>query len=601
MPKKLAVGASTINVIFPLGMAYVSASLKQAGYRVFTANLDFIEGDTAQILNAMMREHAIDVVCTGGLSLDVHKIKEVIDIARAIDPEITTVVGGGIISSDPEVAMRVLGADIGVIGEGEITICELAHTLDNGLGLQDVAGLIYKTSTGELHTTPARPEIQDIDTIPFPDLEGFGYGHFVRSTGGSGMVLSDRSCPMSCTFCFNPTGRTFRQRSFDNLFAEIDFQIKTYQLKSIGFTSELFAIKKQRLYEFCERIKGYGISWACNLRVRDVDADVLKVMSDAGCREICYGLESADNTVLKSMRKAITVDHIEHALEVSYQANIGTPASNFIFGDVAETVETAENTLNFWRKYNKKMHINLTMIQTYPGTHLYNVACEKGIITDRERFLLEECPVVNVSRMSDLEFHSLRSRINELQLEPHIPASAVRLLEIQQNGDCRAEFTCRRCGEKTEIDQFFWYKIMYGCNGCGTQNEVDTFECATHVQDAFFAAAPAGQTVALWGAGGVFYKLAREYPRLTTQDFVLLDANKSQQGFSMRGMEIHAPSVIAVRNIDSVIITALSRTDSIIATIQSEYPGVKTILSPALQIDGTKVIPVLKVHHGQGC
>jgi hypothetical protein len=236
------------------------------------------------------------------------------------------------------------------------------------------------------------------------------------------------------------------------------------------------------------------------------------------------------------------------------------------------------------------------MIQTYPGTHLYDIACQKGIISDREKFLLEECPVVNVSQMSDQEFHALRSAINELQLEPHIPAASVHLMDVQQNGDCRAEFTCRRCGEKTEIDQFFWYKVMYGCKTCGTQNEVDTFECATHRQDEFFANTPSGQSVALWGAGGVFYKLAREYPRLTTQDFVLLDANKAHQGFNMRGMEIHTPSVIAERKINTVIITALSRIDSIIATIQSDFSEVRTVLTPALRIGGTEVVPVLKVH-----
>ena len=132
MPKKLSTGASTTSIIFPLGIAYVSAALKQAGYRAFTANLDFPEGDNYSILRELMLANHIDVVCTGGLSLDCHKIREVIDIARKINPKIITVVGGGIISSDPETAMRVLDADIGVIGEGEHTMCELANALDNG-------------------------------------------------------------------------------------------------------------------------------------------------------------------------------------------------------------------------------------------------------------------------------------------------------------------------------------------------------------------------------------------------------------------------------------------------------------------------------------
>ena len=74
-----------------------------------------------------------------------------------------------------------------------------------------------------------------------------------------------------------------------------------YQLKSVGLTSELFATTKQRVLEFCDRIKKYNMTWACCLRVSDVDADLLRKMRESGCNLVCYGLESADNTILKSV------------------------------------------------------------------------------------------------------------------------------------------------------------------------------------------------------------------------------------------------------------------------------------------------------------
>ncbi len=114
MPKNL--GSVEHFNIFPIGLAYISASLKKGGFHVFTANLDYLEGDTSSILEKLLSDHDIDVVCTGGLSRDYHKLKEVIDTARRINPQIVTVVGGGIISSDPQTAMRVLDADIGVVG-----------------------------------------------------------------------------------------------------------------------------------------------------------------------------------------------------------------------------------------------------------------------------------------------------------------------------------------------------------------------------------------------------------------------------------------------------------------------------------------------------
>ena len=115
-----------------------------------------------------------------------------IDIARKINPKIITVVGGGIISSDPETAMRVLDADIGVIGEGEHTMCELANALDNGETYGNVPGLIYRDADALIRTTP-RKEIADLDSIAFPDFDGFNYAQWVKFFGGAGVLLSDQS------------------------------------------------------------------------------------------------------------------------------------------------------------------------------------------------------------------------------------------------------------------------------------------------------------------------------------------------------------------------------------------------------------------------
>ena len=510
MPKKLSMGANTTSIIFPLGIAYVSAALKQAGYPVFTANLDFPESDLFAVLQDMLVNHHIDVVCTGGLSLDCHKIKAVIDASRKINPKIITVVGGGIISSDPETAMRVLDADIGVIGEGEQTMCDLARALDNGEAYDSVAGLIYRQADHSLVTTVPRQEIADLDSIPFPDYEGFNYDLWVNYFGGAGVLLSERSCPYRCTFCFHPTGGKYRQRSLDNVFREIDYQIEHFHINSIGLSSELFAATKQRVLEFCDRIKNYQISWSCCLRVTDVDADLLKRMQEAGCNLICYGLESADDDILKSMRKGIRVEQIKRALDLTYEAGISTEASNFIFGDINENAETVANTMRFWWQYNHKTHINLSLIQTYPGTYLYEYACKNGIITNKEQFLRDGCPIINVSKLSNAEFHDLTSMVAELRIHPHVPAESLRINTIDENGHCNIEYKCRKCGTRNLAEIGFWFTETRICSCCGIKNEVDSFRGAIHRDDAFSIDLPTDSPIVLWGAGGIFYKLMQQ-------------------------------------------------------------------------------------------
>ena len=90
------------------------------------------------IIQSKIATENFDVVCTGGLSVFYSNIKEVIDAAKQIKANIITIVGGGLLSSEPELIMSSLGATFGVIGEGEETITELAYKLSNSQQFDEV-------------------------------------------------------------------------------------------------------------------------------------------------------------------------------------------------------------------------------------------------------------------------------------------------------------------------------------------------------------------------------------------------------------------------------------------------------------------------------
>lgn len=594
MPKKLYTSPHTPEGIFPLGIAYVSAALKQGGFSVYTANLDFPARDLYPALQEMIPAWNIDVVCTGGLTLDYHKIKDVIDTARKINPKVITVVGGGIISSDPETAMSILDADIGVIGEGEVTMCELAHALDNGESYDTVPGLIYRKGNDEFVMTERRKEISDLDALPMPDFDGFNYQEWVNLSGGRGDILTERSCPFHCTFCFHPTGEKYRQRSMDNIFKEIEFQVKHYNIKEIGLSGELFAITPERVLEFCDRIKKYNLPWACCLRVTGVTSSLLATMKKAGCYLIPFGLESADDSVLKSMRKGITVEQIKHALDLCYEEGMSTALCNFIFGDINETTETIENTMKVWWEYTKKTRINLNLIQVFPGTYLYEHACRNGIIKDKKQFIKDGCPIINVSKLSPTEFSELRSMVAELKIRPQVLAESVRIVETQEDETCSIEWSCRKCGTINLVKMKFWFTQACTCSSCTIQNEVDPLQAATCLPDAFFAALPEAAVIALWGAGGIYYKIMQKYPALSSDRFVLVDANQPNHGLTICGKKIQSPDILSQTNIKTVIITALSRKDDIRNTIIKNHPSVEHIFVPAFDVTEKGIVPVLR-------
>ena len=576
--------------IFPIGIAYVSASLKNAGYHVSTINLEF-HSDAYLALKSIILSNNIDVVCTGGLSFDCSKVMAVFEMARKINSKIITVAGGGIISADPLPAMRVIGADIGVIGEGEVTICELAYALDNGLSYDGVPGLIFKNGNSFITTDP-RQEILDLDSLPFPDYEGFNYLEWTKISG-CGLIVGSRSCTHNCTFCFHTSGKKYRQRTLDSIFKEIEYQVKHFDLKSIGMSDELFASSKKRIYEFCERIQEYNLSWSIALRVTDVDADLLQRMKGSGCVGVSYGLESADNSVLSSMKKHITIEQTEHALDLTFDANLNV-TGGFIFGDINEDMKTATNTLNFWHRNNKRYYMNVTMIIVFPGSFLYKHACNVGLIKDKEQFLRDGCPLTNVSKLTDEEYKNWTSLVTELRLHPHVPAGSFKIENIQLNGECEIEFVCRKCGCHTQDKVFFWFGKEIYCSSCGLINFVDPFQNALHLQNAFVENLPTNEAIALWGAGGIFYKLAHKYNLLSSERFQLVDANHLQQSLTICSKVVYSPDAILRSNIKTVIITALSRKDEICATIRKQYPLVNRILVPAFDITPDGIVPILQ-------
>lgn len=160
-------------MIIPPGIVYVASALKESGRNVFGVHLNFEEDADAAIGKAM-DENKIDVVCTGGLSDQYLEIKKIIRTVREIKTDVFTIVGGGLITSEPEVALAGVAADIGIIGQGEFSICEVAAALEAKKSLYDIDGLALYVS-GEVTKTALRYDVKDLDNICFPDYSIFNY------------------------------------------------------------------------------------------------------------------------------------------------------------------------------------------------------------------------------------------------------------------------------------------------------------------------------------------------------------------------------------------------------------------------------------------
>jgi len=411
------------HYVMPMGILYVSAYVKKSGIaNVYTLNLNHVSGEEYDILQSYITKNKIDFVGLGGLSGEYSDIVRVVSLVRKIDHNMIIQVGGGIMTADPVVTMQAMpDVDFGIIGEGEQTSVELIDAIARKLDLTSVNGIIYRCENG-LRITNRRVEIDNLDTLPFPDYEGFNYAEYLRlnpdlSDEGKKYsqvsVIGGRSCKYNCTFCFHPSGSKYRQRSLDSIFSEIDYLVRNYDISYIALREELFATDNERVRQFCERVRVYDFDWSIQLRIDSINKELVDLLKNTRCRYLFVGVESADDRVLKSMRKGITLAQIERALDMLRDAGLNS-RSGVIFGDEVETFESAMFTLNWFKKNYTKYRMFVDMIIAFPGSALYKRACESGVIPNPVEFLKDGCPIVNVSKMNDKEFVDLVTIIEKM-------------------------------------------------------------------------------------------------------------------------------------------------------------------------------------------
>jgi len=514
-------------------------------------------------------------------------IRKVLEVVKLHNPNIITVVGGGIITSAPVYGMKALElADYGVIGEGEIIVCNLCTALENNHEVKDIAGIVYYNGD-DYAITEGKPEVVDINKIPYPDYEGFCIEELLQtipniigiSASHAFPILTSRGCPFKCTFCFHPAGQKYRQRTMDDVFGEIDFLLKKYDIRYLNIQDELFSHSIDRVRDFCQRIKKYNIKWFVQFRVTDVTPELVQMVKEANCTTIGFGIESADNTVLKSMNKRITVEDTNRALELVYNAGLGIQGC-LIFGDKAETIDTAKKSIQWWKEHIQ-YGIQLSVVGTYPGSALFEYALKEGLITDPVQFIQDSCPTVRLSKMSDEEYAWVMEQILSLQRSelavPHELSHSVNY----ENGRINLRGTCNSCGTENywkDIRLFIAESIT--CSHCGRRHYSPIpREIIEKITQNLIILQKNHGKICFWGVNSFFYDFANKMPIPDTTNLFFVDKSEIRWGIKILGRKIESTNIISDEKIDIIIVAVPQYFSNLAPSIAAEYPHVKKIMS----------------------
>jgi radical SAM superfamily enzyme YgiQ (UPF0313 family) len=301
----------------PLGLLYLSAWLKRAGFSVEVFDTTFRA--RADLLDRLGQGPGVL-----GLYTNLMTRRPVLEIMREAKRLGWIVVLGGPESANyPEEYLR-RGADAVVIGEGEITLAELLPALAKSgpQHLHDVPGLAFRDADGAVITTAEREQIANLNSVPWPDRAAIDQQEYVdvwRRHHGSGSVNLNtaRGCPYKCKWCSHAVyGYTHRRRDPIDCAAEVAHIQDVWKPDQVWYADDVFTINHRWLFSYAAELKRRAIRLpfeTISRADRMLDERVLETLAGMGCYRVWIGSESGSQRILDAMQRGVTVEHVQQA------------------------------------------------------------------------------------------------------------------------------------------------------------------------------------------------------------------------------------------------------------------------------------------------
>lgn len=319
-----------------------------------------------------------DMAAFSSYTAQIREAYEMADMYRA--EGVPTVIGGLHVSCLPDEALE--HCDAVVIGEGEISWPRVLADMEGGR-----LGGAYAPNGAEFSLADA----------PLPRFDLLDPERYNRLT-----VQTQRGCPWHCEFCASSILLTdrYKQKPVPRVIAEIE-AIKDIWTREpfLELADDNTFVNKRYGRELAEAMGGLGLHWftETDVSVAD-DTELLRLLKEAGCRELLIGFESPteqglDGLELKQNWKRKQIDRYRRVVEVIQTHGIAVNAC-FVLGldgdglDVFDAVEQfVESTLPF--------DVQITALTPFPGTPLYRRLLAEGRIIEPGAW--EKCTLFDVN------------------------------------------------------------------------------------------------------------------------------------------------------------------------------------------------------------
>ena len=427
-PKELQI----MKPYVPLGILYICSHLRERGFGVEVFDSTF---SRKQDLVSHLQNTPPSVLGVYANLMTRRNVIEILQVAKQAGW--TTVVGG------PEPGAYVTeylahGADVVVLGEGEITLEELLPALRGGVSdeLCTIHGIGFRTSAGEVHITAPRPQIPDIDRQPWPARESVDVDRYLRTWreahGKSSIsIITARGCPFRCRWCSHQVfGMTHRRRNPELVVNEVEYLMQRYSPDMMWVADDVFTINHSWVRSYAAEMKhrGLHIPFECISRADRLNEQVADALAELGCFRLWIGSESGSQRVLDAMERGVKVEQVQRAVEMCRARGIQS-GMFLMWGYEGEELKDIEDTIAHVKRTNPDVFFT-TLAYPIKGTRYYTEVQDRVINTkswaetsDRESTVAGRRP---------REFYEVADRLLRAEVELSRNAQAGGAPEIER-------------------------------------------------------------------------------------------------------------------------------------------------------------------------
>lgn len=373
------------RILPPLGLGYIVSALEKKGYNVDIKDFQ-VEYMSIQKAARQIVDMHYDAVGISAITDNRFNAIELIKLIKYKNNNIFIFVGGPHFDATAVDALdKVKEIDVVVRGEGEITTCELLDAYFNNKRFDNILGITYRDESGRIRENPIRPFIYNLDELQ-PAWHKFKMQKYNYPFDDSGLpfigIISSRGCIYNCAFCSNATPK-IHFRNPKNFIYEIEYLKNRYGYKRFIFLDSTFTVNHRHLTEICNLIleRDLKIKWQAGARVDSVNRQILKLMRDAGCFRITYGIESGNARILKEINKSINIDQVQGAIHLSSELGFEISAF-FMVGLPSEGLFELKETIKLMKELGSykgcQSIYGFTVI--YPKTEIERIALERNLL-----------------------------------------------------------------------------------------------------------------------------------------------------------------------------------------------------------------------------